>query len=183
MRHGTQTTNLASINRSVLARLPVPIIPVEEQRIIGRELNHRLAAADRLAATLKRQLERAQATRRSLLSEAFAGKLVRQDSKDEPVATLLNRIRAAREAEARKPKAKRMPKPKSKIKGVETLEQFEMLVQKLGRGASPERLLIASGLGDDVEKFFDLLRAGRNKGSLVVPVGKGTIIKRVSNAN
>jgi hypothetical protein len=112
------------------------------------------------------------------LREAFAGNIVKQDGKDESATALLSRIRTAREVEARKPKLKRMPKPKLKFQSVETLEQFEELVHSLGKGVTPERLLLAAGLGDDVEKFFDLLRAGRDKGSLVVPLGKGTTIRR-----
>ncbi len=78
-------------------------------------MERRLLAADRLFATLNRQLARVNATRQSLLREAFSGKLVPQDPNDEPASVLLDRIRAAREAAAKKPKPKRMPKPKSKV--------------------------------------------------------------------
>jgi type I restriction enzyme S subunit len=105
MRHGTQTTNLASINRSVLARLPIPLIPVAEQKAITKELDRRLSAADRLETTLFRQLDRAQVRRQSLLREAFSGTLVAQAPNDEPASALLERIRAARKTESRKPKA------------------------------------------------------------------------------
>ena len=110
MRHGTQTTNLASINRSVLARLPVPIIPVAEQKVIMREVDRRLAAADKLEKTLNRQLDRAGATRESLLREAFVGKLVPQDPNDASAPALLDRIRAARAEEAAIRKTQ--PKPR-----------------------------------------------------------------------
>ena len=173
----------AGINGGILKGAPVPLPPYDEQHEIIRELERRLAAADRLTNTLSRQLDRAQTTRQSLLREAFAGKLVAQDSKDEPASVLLDRIRAASEAEARKPKVKRMPKPK--LKSVETLEQLEGLVHDLGKAATPERVLLAARWGEDVdavEKFFDLLRAGRDKGSLVVPIGKGTPIRRANHA-
>ncbi len=84
LRHGKQTTNLASINRSVLGRLPVPIAPIEEQAEILHQVERRLSAADRLEATVERQLARAQTARRSLLRDAFTGRLVPQDSRDEP---------------------------------------------------------------------------------------------------
>ena len=175
------TAGQYNVSLSGLADLALPLPPLTEQLEIVREVERCLAAADRLAVTLSRQLDRAQVTRQSLLREAFAGRLARQDSKDEPAAILLKRICADREAEAKKPKPKRMPKPK--LKSVETLEQLEGLVQDLGKGATPERLLLAARLGDNVEKFFDLLRAGRDNGSLVVPVGKSTAIRRVQHAN
>ncbi|MDX9975139.1 MAG: restriction endonuclease subunit S, partial [FCB group bacterium] len=109
------TAGQYNVSLSGLADLPLPLPPLAEQEVIVREVESRLMAADRLVATLNRQLDRARTTRQSLLREAFAGKLIPQDPKDEPASVLLERIRAAREAEATKPKAKRMPKPKSTI--------------------------------------------------------------------
>ncbi len=181
MRHGTQSTNLASINQKVLARLPIPIIPVAEQAVIIRELDNRLAAAQRLEDTLNRQLDRAQATRRALLRDAFTGKLVPQDSEDEPASVLLGRIRAAIDADVTRPKAKRMPK--SKQTKVDTLRDLEELIDHLGGSAAPEHILHAAGLGDDVERFFDLLRAGRKAGTLRVSTGTAEAISRIKHAN
>lgn len=163
------------------ARMPLPLAPLAEQQQIVREIQRRFAAATKLATTLKSQIDRVEVARQSLLREAFAGRLVPQDPKDESASILVTRIRADREVIATKPKAK--PMPKAKPKPVETLEQLETLIAELGREATPERVLMAAMLGDDVEKFFDLLRAGRDKGSLVVPVGKGTAIRKARHAN
>jgi type I restriction enzyme S subunit len=100
------------LNLENLRELAIPLPPLAEQVEIVHAVERRLGAANRLAATLSRQLDRARATRQSLLREAFAGKLVPQSPKDEPASALLECIRTAREAEARKPKAKRMPKSK-----------------------------------------------------------------------
>jgi type I restriction enzyme, S subunit len=174
------------LNLSEIKAIALPLPPQVEQMQIARQVERRLAAADRLAVTLNNQLERARGTRQSLLHQAFAGKLVPQEPTDEPASVLLHRIRSAREAQKKKPKSKRMPKPRTE--SAETLEDLEVLISKFREGLSPERLLTVSGLGrkndiDGVEKFFDLLRAGRDKGSLVVPVGKRTAIKRVERAN
>jgi type I restriction enzyme S subunit len=172
---------ITHFNTGSVAGLAIAVPPENEQAQIVREAERRLKAADRLATTLSHQLERARVTRQSLLRQAFSGKLVRQDSDDEPAYHLLRRIRAIRAAETNKVKAKRMPK--SKLKSVDTLGELETLLNRLGRGATPNRLLIAAGLSDNVEKFFDLLREGRDTGRLIVPVGTATLIRRVQHAN
>ncbi|WP_121632111.1 restriction endonuclease subunit S [Tropicibacter alexandrii] len=101
---GKQTTNLASINKTVLKALPVPICSPEEQAEITRILDERLSAADALEAEIDAGLTRAEALRQSILKQAFSGKLVPQDPKDEPAATLLARIKAEK---ATKPKRQR----------------------------------------------------------------------------
>jgi type I restriction enzyme S subunit len=101
------------LNIGEIKAIPLPLPSQVEQSVIAREVERRLAAADRVATTLNRQLDRACATRQSLLREAFAGKLVPQDPTDEPASVLLESICAARKAEAKKPKTKRMPKSKA----------------------------------------------------------------------
>jgi len=66
---------------------------------------------------------------------------------------------------------------------VETLQEFIEVVERLGGEAEPERLLQAARLENDVDKFFDLIREGRNSGVLEVPVGIGGLIRRKRNAN
>jgi len=118
-----------------------PVPPFQEQSRIIREVERRLAAAARLATTLNRQLDHASATRQSLLREAFAGHLVAQESKDEPASVLLDRIRVAHEAEAKKPKGKRMPKSKSKL----TRRPLLDVLREQKKPMTPEQLFRAAG--------------------------------------
>jgi type I restriction enzyme, S subunit len=96
LKYGKQTTNLASINRGVLSRLPVPVAPVEEQSEILREIERRVASAEKLSATLDMQQKRARMTRQTLLSDAFSGRLLPQNPDDEPADALIERSRAIR---------------------------------------------------------------------------------------
>ncbi|WP_316205338.1 restriction endonuclease subunit S [Bradyrhizobium sp. SZCCHNS3004] len=105
--HGTQTTNLASISKSKLSSLPVPLAPPEEQAEIVRLLEDAFARADRLeaeAARARALLDRLEA---AILTKAFKGELVPQDPNDEPASVLLERIRAQRAAAEPVPSAKR----------------------------------------------------------------------------
>jgi len=73
-----------------------PTLP--DQRRIVAEVERRLSLVDALAAATTAALKRSAALRRSILERAFTGKLVPQDPRDESASTLLERIRAQREA-------------------------------------------------------------------------------------
>jgi len=142
--------------------LPIPIPSLAEQSEIVREADRRLAAADRLAAKLDRQLERARASRQSLLREAFAGRLVPQNPNDEPASLLLKRIRVAREAEVQKPKGKRMSKPQSRSK-VPRLALFAVL-RAHKTPITPEQLFREAGFEpSQVDLFYRELTSLRHR--------------------
>lgn len=107
--HGKQSVNLASISMSKVKLLPVPVPPADTQEQTDYvQLGERvLARFDRLAASCGNGLAHVTAVRRTLLSEAFAGRLVPQDPEDEPAEDLLKRIRAEREAAEADHKASR----------------------------------------------------------------------------
>ena len=158
LKHGKQTTNLASINRRVLGKLPVPILPMEEQAEILRELDHRLTAADKLRVSLEQQLERVRATRQALRDQAFAGALVPQNSDDEPASVVLERIRLVREAEGQKPKGRGVSKSPSKIK-VSRRRDLLAVLEESGSPMTPEELFRESGHSQEsVDDFFAELR-------------------------
>jgi type I restriction enzyme S subunit len=110
---GKQTTNLASINLGILKRFPVPIPPSAEQEQIVALVDERLSQIDSAEKTIDAELIRSKRLRQAILKRAFEGKLVPQDPKDEPATILLERIKASREAEQPKKKAKKATKAKA----------------------------------------------------------------------
>jgi type I restriction enzyme, S subunit len=157
IRSSASATTLPILNKSKFERLPIPLPPLAEQNEIVREIDRRLLAADRLLAKLEPQVVRARATRQSLLREAFAGRLVPQDPKDEPASVLLRRIRAAREAESQKPKARPMAKSKSETRA--SIRRNLLLVLKENGPMTPEELFQSSGHSQEsVDEFFAELR-------------------------
>jgi len=110
-REGKQTTNLASINLTKLARFPIPVPPTAEQDRIVQEVERLLSDCDSIEGTIHHGLVRAQRLRAATLSAAFSGRLVPLDPHDEPASALLERIRAERHATTttRKPTARRKP--------------------------------------------------------------------------
>ena len=97
-----QATNVATgsahphINLGDIKSYRIPLPPTAEQSRIVRELEDRLSVIEHVDASVKKHLQNVQALRRSVLEEAFSGKLVPQDPNDEPASVLLERIRAER---------------------------------------------------------------------------------------
>ena len=111
---GKQTTNLASINKTVLSRFPIPLPPIEEQEEIIQRLENQTEIIDHLEQDVASCLEKLNALRQSILKCAFKGRLVSQDSRDEPATVLLKRIRAERELGGMHPKTTKKSKRKRK---------------------------------------------------------------------
>jgi type I restriction enzyme S subunit len=75
LSHGKQTTNLASINRTQLAGLPVPVPPIDEQRRVVGELEHLLSVIDSMRGEIEAGFRRATVLRDQVLEAAFSGQL------------------------------------------------------------------------------------------------------------
>ena len=91
--------NIRHLGKRGLAQFPIPIAPLAEQeRIVTAIEEHlsRLAAASDAITTAQTRIE---ASRRSVLTEAFAGQLAPQDPSDETASALLERIAADRGTE------------------------------------------------------------------------------------
>ena len=73
---GKQTTNLASINKTVLSNFPVKLPSFAEQTQIVAILESKLTACDQLAAELAKQLKQAELLKQAVLKAAFSGGLL-----------------------------------------------------------------------------------------------------------
>lgn len=93
------TAGQYNLNLAALRSLPVPLPPIEEQRSIVANVDRQFSIVDALDAQIDRALGRSVALRRSILEQAFTGRLVPQDPSDEPASTLLERISAERPAQ------------------------------------------------------------------------------------
>jgi type I restriction enzyme S subunit len=92
----------ANVLREIV--LPIPPTLAEQQRIVS-EIESRLSVCDKIEESIATALQQAEALRQSILKKAFEGKLVPQDPNDEPASVLLERIKAEREKNKKKPKA------------------------------------------------------------------------------
>lgn len=85
---------LQGVNVEDFRRLPLPIPPLREQHEIVRRLEHALARLDKVAVAHAGAVVDIDRLDQSTLAQAFSGKLVPQDPRDEPADKLLERIRA-----------------------------------------------------------------------------------------
>jgi type I restriction enzyme, S subunit len=74
-KYAKQTTNLASINLTVLSKLPVPICSLHSQQIIVQEIESRLSVCDNIQEAISISLQQAEALKQSILKRAFEGEL------------------------------------------------------------------------------------------------------------
>jgi type I restriction enzyme S subunit len=73
--HGRQTTNLASISKRQLAKLPIPLPPLDEQESIVKEIDRQLSVINELRREIGIAARRSSVLSRAILAEAFAGRL------------------------------------------------------------------------------------------------------------
>ena len=125
IRSGKQTTNLASINKTMLAALPIRLPSAAEQAEIVRRVEALFALADRIEARATAARAHAQRLSPLVLAKAFRGELVPQDPKDEPASALLERIASQRAMPAAK---KRSPKPRQ-VRATRTLKETSAMTK------------------------------------------------------
>lgn len=90
-------SNIPQINYRDIADVPIAVPSGEEEATaISEIVSSSIEQTDRLESWCETELARSDALRRSILRDAFSGRLVPQDPDDETAADLLTRIKEAR---------------------------------------------------------------------------------------
>jgi type I restriction enzyme, S subunit len=100
-----------NLSLGLIKNLMFPLPPIDEQRRIVAETEQRLSLIDALAVEVARATSRSAVLRRSVLGRAYTGRLVPQDSADEPASALLQRIAAMRRMTTKSPRSRRRSVP------------------------------------------------------------------------
>jgi type I restriction enzyme, S subunit len=85
-----------NLSLGLIKDMSFPCPPRNEQRAIVASIDRQLEHAANLGVAVAKALTNASGLRRSILSRAFRGELVAQDSKEEPASALLKEIAEAR---------------------------------------------------------------------------------------
>jgi len=80
MAKGKQTTNLASINKTMLSAFPVPIAPLDQQKRIVAEIETQFSRLDEAVANLKRVKANLKRYKAAVLKAAVKGRLVETEA-------------------------------------------------------------------------------------------------------
>jgi type I restriction enzyme S subunit len=110
----TKSTSQPAYGIKKVRRLPIPLMPIAEQKAIVEAVEIQVSVIDHLEAELDFELREARGLRQAILCHAFVGKLVPQNPDDEPASVLLKCIKAERAAAHAN--HRRSAKPKSKRK-------------------------------------------------------------------
>jgi type I restriction enzyme S subunit len=91
----SQQVGQANVNGTKLAGLAVPFMPENEQAEIVRRIESAFAKIDRIAADAASASKLLVRLDQAILTKAFRGELVPQDTDDEPAGDLLDRLRSS----------------------------------------------------------------------------------------
>ncbi|MGV2334454.1 MAG UNVERIFIED_CONTAM: restriction endonuclease subunit S [Planctomycetaceae bacterium] len=103
-----------NISLSLIHTMPIPLPPPVEQQQIIEFVAERLSQIEAAETTIDHGLMRATRLRQSILKQAFEGKLVPQDPRDEPASVLLERLRANRAVHEGNGKAATQSRPRGR---------------------------------------------------------------------
>jgi type I restriction enzyme, S subunit len=155
----------ANISLEDIKTMTLMLSPLTEQYRTIAEIERRISVIEELKTLVNNALRRAAVLRQKILREAFAGKLVAQDTADEPASILLERIRAEkaeREAETRQAREERRGKMKGSKAKRSTGKPRGLLRETLAeskRRLTPEQLFAEAGFTPQVvEDFYEELR-------------------------
>ncbi len=104
-----------SLPMKEIASVEIPLPPIEHQKKLIEEFQKLETSNNQISTELSHQLELVRQLRQAFLREAMQGKLVPQDTADEPAEILLDKIKAEKEklvAEKKIKKDKPMPEIK-----------------------------------------------------------------------
>ena len=87
-----QGTTINGITVNKLNEIEIKIPTKNIQNIIVKEIESRLSVCDKLEETVEQSLKKNEYLRQSILKQAFEGKLVPQDSNDEPVQFIIEKV-------------------------------------------------------------------------------------------
>ena len=160
-----QRTAKATAGQSNLAvttcrKLPLPLPPLAEQQRIMADIEWRLSVVDVLDEVVTANAVRTDRLRQTILARAFEGKLVPQDSDDEPASALLERILGQTPPQPdRKHLGARIELAEGNMPQSIDRQPITEVLPKYPNGLKPEQLLQAAGFNvDSIEEFYDELR-------------------------
>ncbi len=163
-----------NLNLGIVKQIAVPLPPIEEQSQIVFEVATRVSQIDVAEKAIEKNILRANRLRQSILKQAFDGKLVSQDSADEPVRIPLERALFRQDklyasnndrSKVQKIKGVRMKVKKDKLPLIEVIANYP-------EGISPDDAFRQAGYDQenviDIDSFYAELDQIETNGTIEV---------------
>lgn len=127
--YGKRMVNVARANLSLkdVAEMLIPYCSEEKQNIVVQELESKFTLIEHLEYTIKTGLHKIEIFRQSVLKRTFEGKLINQDSIDEPALLLIKRIQNEKQIYLKNQDSIEQQKPKRKT----TMEKSNLSVKEV----------------------------------------------------
>jgi len=144
--------------------------PIDEQMQIVNQLESRFALTDNLNNSITNGLKRTSVLRHTILSKAFKGEIVSQNSNDDSAKNLLKQIRKEKELYLVDMKEKIKLKP-AKIKIMENKKTVLDILLEAKEPISAKELWQQSKHKENIEEFYSELKDIQNK---IIEIKKDT---------
>src|SRR5690606_24911024 len=154
------------LNQANLNRIPILIPSLDEQLSIVQEMQQALSIIEETEKAITKGLTQIDLFKQTILSRAFGGKLLEQDSNDEPASILLKRIKAEKEEYLIREKEKKKNIPKIKIMSEKSKSILEILKENT-EPISPKQLWLSCDKKDDIEEFYAELKKYIELGDII----------------
>lgn len=153
--NGAKAVAQPNINTKTISTMAVPLPPLDEQKEIANIIERALLKIAPLTKTLNFLKEDLSKLEQSILIKAFCGKLLSQESKNEPAHELLARIKRKQLSQSQKKRLKFVKSKQAKKHSVSLVE----IIDSHKHPMSPESLFDASEFDiSSIDEFFLELR-------------------------
>lgn len=159
---------VSGVRTSQLKRLPVVVPPFEEQLRIVATVQKFFLICDNLKTQISRRKDSTRKFLEGLVSHTKINSTIH-----------MNKSPGSPGGDVKKSNLSgSVPQSHMIYEPISSIEGLEKCLDSLGGEATPESLLSHSGLSEDVEKFYDLLRECRDLGLFAIALGPNETIKK-----
>lgn len=166
----THGATMDVLNLGIVQSLPFPLMSIKEQDQIVKELEFQFSKINDLDKIVSSGLAKLEMLRQTILKKAFDGKLVSQNTDDEPISNILKQIKVEKENYLAELKEQKKGTPK-KIKKMSENLTIEDVLKASDKPMNAKEVWQLSKHKSNIEDFYKELKDIQEK---VKVVTKGT---------
>ncbi|BBE16060.1 type I restriction-modification system, specificity subunit S [Aquipluma nitroreducens] len=151
-----------NINLNILDNLYIPFCTLKEQEEIINYLDSTFSIVDNIQNTIEKSFQKSEALRHSILKKAFQGKLVEQNSDEEPASEILRRIKVEKAKYLRNQKQEKKKVPQ-KIKKMSNELSIEEVLNTSNKPMLAVDVWQQSRHKGNIEEFYSELKKIQEK--------------------